>query len=189
MSTSLRTPQGCKTATSTTTQLAYHRKIVIEDIIESGFRQRIRPQNGIHPDETMFDFHVNVIRASMINIGKAMLYIKARILHASGRELTSSEKQKIAPISYLHHTMWKTSEVRWNQNLLNLSASYNIPYKSIFEAKLSVSKNHYGYLTGGLYYPDQECQAEKMSRAENSGFKIRSELAKKNILTWHVIYP
>lgn len=171
-----RTPTGCETKASTSEELAYHRKILVDGSMKSVLEQTVRPQNGIHQDVNLFDFHVHPIRASLPNFAQSTLHIQGRLAHLDGSKLTPEEHRLVAPICFFHHTMWKSGELRVNQHLLNLAPSYNIGYKSQLRALLSVDSHHHGYLTGGMWYKDSDGRADVMDD-RNAGFLLRSYLA------------
>ena len=171
-----RTPAGCETKATTTAELKYNKKILVDGSMKSVFPQTIRPQNGIHQDVHLYDFHVHPIRASLANFAQATLHVQGRLVKEDGSRLTASEHNQVAPICLFHHTMFKAGEVRVNQHLLNLAASYNIGYKAQLRAMLSLDQHHHGYLTAAMYYKDSDGLAEEMS-FRNLGFLMRSYLS------------
>ena len=128
------------------------------------------------------EFHIKGSEQEYIDIGRTVLYIKAKIVKKDKSALEADAK--IGPVNLWLHSLFSQVDVQLNDKLVSPSVN-TYPYKAYLETLLS-----YGFdakesqLSSELWYQDDESMNQIDPHADaddiNTGFKARGQLTARS---------
>lgn len=126
-------PQGMRCAEARAPGLSFHDGVQVDATVRSFTEHELRPVNGMRSIPYRFDLQAKT--GSVIDLNRTLLELKLKLVTADGFDVVGDHNVALVgnPISAL----WKTVEVRLNEQLINVESSRHIVQKGTIEAWLS----------------------------------------------------
>ena len=140
----------------------YDPKVSVETSQKSFRDSWIRPIGGVSNQNGPFTFVIEPMVDQYIQLNRAMLEVKCRVVKENGSSLHEVE-DIVAPVNLLGSCMWDQVDVELNGQPFSGSSAINVPYKSQFETLLSYDADSYNtHLQTQLFHLDSPQDYEVM---------------------------
>lgn len=138
--------------------------------VEHGHYIAINPLSPLD-DSSCVQFVIPGNANEYIDPAHTLVYVQAKIVKITGADLVAEDQSDVAPVNYLHTTMWSQIDISLNGKPVSQSSSTHA-YRGIYEAMLGYdfSAKH-SHLTARMWYKDQAGEMESLTR--NSGLLAR----------------
>ena len=124
------------------------------------------------------EFAISGGGAEYLDFNNTYLHVRAKITRANGVAL--ADNTDVAPVNYWLHTLFSQADVNLNDTLISPSEN-TYPYRAYIESTLSYGRDaKKSQLTSALYYRDSSHHFDDTQGNDNSGLKIRRELAARS---------
>ena len=149
-----------------------------QTVIDRGSWEKINPIAGL---SIPYEFEISGTGDQYIDLEETQLYVKCKITKGNGGAINAeavSNPDKVGPINYTLHSLFKQVDVSLNgQEISDSSSMY--PYRAYLEALLNYSEeSKQGQLSSALYYTDTAGKLNTANPAQtngNKGLKARAE--------------
>lgn len=164
----------------------------------------IRPLGGVTDQHGPFIFQIDQMVDKYLQLNKARLYVRAKVVRADGTALDWSDV--VAPLNLLGTTMWKSVEVSLNDQPFSGASAVEAGYKSFMEAALSYDqdaaethlRSQFYFKDdpgkhGSFYYPEKEARKNYMMQMKDTNhhglYPPVIPEADKSVEKIHRLYP
>lgn len=118
------------------------------------------------------EFCVPGVGHEYIDPAHTLLYVKAKIVDAAGKDVASSDSDAV-PVNYALHSMWSQVDVSLNQKVITAS-SMTYAYRAYIEALLNYDASAKdSHMTQRLWSRDTPLHFDKSDPSENLGLTPR----------------
>ena len=149
-------------------------------VIDKGNWEKINPIAGL---SVPYEFEISGTGDQYIDLEETQLYVKCQIVKADGSDLvhTGDTPDKVGPINYTLHSLFKQVDVALNGHEISDSSSL-YPYRAYLEALLNYGDEaKKGHLSSSLYYQDEAGKfdlKDPTAASPNQGLKARAAFFK-----------
>ena len=124
------------------------------------------------------EFTISGGGAEYLDFNNTYLHVRAKITRANGVAL--ADTTDVASVNYWLHTLFSQVDVSLNDTLISPSEN-TYPYRAYIESTLSYGRDaKKSLLTSALYYRDSSHHSDDTQGNDNSGLKVRRELAARS---------
>lgn len=144
---------------------------------QKGFRDFwLRPVGGVTNQEGPFTFNIEPMVGQYIQINRAMLEVKCRVVKGDGSALHPVE-DICAPINLLGCAMWDAVDVELNGQPFSGASTTGVSYKTLIDTLLSYDADSYNtHLQTQLFHLDSPQNYDEM-KIKQSDFKKNCQMA------------
>ncbi|KAJ8050072.1 hypothetical protein HOLleu_03126 [Holothuria leucospilota] len=149
-----------------------------QTVIERGSWEKINPIAGL---SIPYEFEISGTGDQYIDLEETQVYVKCKITKSGGGAIdldAASNPDKVGPINYTLHSLFKQVDVSLNgQEISDSSSMY--PYRAYLEALLNYGEeSKSGQLSSALYYHDTPGKLALVNPSHangNKGLKARAQ--------------